>query len=149
MPPRMSCAMTIEPVRQRTKTATRRHPDTWQTLKPGDRLVLVEKAMGLPKGAKQVVLAEVEIVSNWIETLGELTDAEILAEGFEPGAPLPTLKTRDRSFATNLRLWEGEACARWAAWWAAAHNITTMPAGLSRVECRRIEWRYLDEGGEA
>lgn len=25
--------------------------DTWRDLKPGDRLVLIEKGMGLPKGA--------------------------------------------------------------------------------------------------
>ena len=55
--------MTIGAVRDRTKDVTRRHEDTWTTLKPGDRLTLIEKGMGLPPGAKQVVLAEVEIAS--------------------------------------------------------------------------------------
>lgn len=69
---RMSCSMTIDAVRDRTKTVTRRHVDTWTTLKPGDRLTLIEKGMGLPKDAKQVVLAEVEIVDVRVEFLREL-----------------------------------------------------------------------------
>lgn len=51
MPRRMSCSMTVDAVRDRSKTVTRRHVDTWRDLKPGDRLVLIEKGMGLPKGA--------------------------------------------------------------------------------------------------
>ncbi len=144
---RMSCSMTIEGVRSRRKTVTRRHVDTWQALKPGDRLTLIEKGMGLPKGARQVVLAEVEIVSARVENLlGGLTPTEVAKEGFEAWSP-----------------WE------FAVFWAAAHryrpllkaeNIKQSPSpwvpprpwrldaicrALAEVECRRIEWRYLDE----
>ena len=48
MPRRMSCSMTVPAVRDRTKTVTRRHVDTWRDLAPGDRVVLIEKGMGLP-----------------------------------------------------------------------------------------------------
>lgn len=38
MPRRMSCSMTIDAVRTRTKTVTRRHVDTWTRLAvPADR----------------------------------------------------------------------------------------------------------------
>lgn len=115
---RMSCALTIDAVRNRTKTVTRRDWLTWRTLKPGDRLTLVEKAMGLPKGARQVVLAEVEIVDVRLEPLTDITEDEITAEGFNPHLTPPTI---------------------WAAWWAAEHGHRT-PFG---VTVRRIEWRYL------
>lgn len=97
MPRRMSCSLTIDAVRERRKTVTRRHVDTWQTLKAGDRLTLIEKGMGLPAGSKQVVLAEVEVIDVSIE----------------PVIGYPTARMSWR-----------EVCA---------------------VQCRRIEWRYLDE----
>ena len=62
LPRRMSVSLTIDQVRNRTKTVTRRRVDTWRDLKAGDRLVLIEKGMGLAKGAKQVVVAEVEVI---------------------------------------------------------------------------------------
>ncbi len=119
---RMSCSMTVLAVRSRIKTVTRRHVDTWRTLKAGDRLTLVEKAMGLPRGAKQVVLAEVEIVDVRVERLlAGVTPAEIAAEGFDP---------------------HGMAPSEWCAWWMRGHGLVNDDADL--VECRRIEWRYLD-----
>ena len=81
MPRRMSCSMTIDAVRDRSKTVTRRHVNTWTTLTPGDRLVLIEKGMGLPKGATQVILAEVEIVSVRVESILKVDQAEVEREG--------------------------------------------------------------------
>lgn len=118
MPRRMSCALTMEAVRARTKTVTRRHPDTWKTLKVGDRLTLVEKAMGLPKGARQIILAEVEIIDVNTERLSALTAPEISAEGFDH------------------HLWTVKA---WADWWKLEHGFR--PDEDPHV--RRIEWRYL------
>ena len=120
---RMSCSMTIEAVRDQTKTVTRRHPDTWKNLRPGDRLTLIEKGMGLAKGEKQVVLAEVLIVYIRIEPITLMTSdirygrQEVALEGFPGHDP--------------------EA---WVAWWCQSHGvrITDLPAN-----CRRIEWRYL------
>lgn len=137
---RMSCAMTIDAVRDRTKTVTRRHVDTWKTLQPDDRLTLIEKGMGLPKGAKQVVICEVEVVDVRVEPISLMSSdvrygrQEIALEGFDPDE------------------WTPE---EWATWWAGSHGYSIPihrntwtpvdPADLRRVECRRIEWRYLDE----
>lgn len=136
---RMSCSMTVEAVRDRTKTVTRRDALTWRHLKPGDRLTLVEKAMGLPKGAKQVVLAEVEIIDVRVEPITLLSSdvrygrQELAAEGFEGADPV-----------------------EWVAWWLRSHGYSwalhadgALMAGESkRVLCRRIEWRYLDNARE-
>lgn len=113
---RMSCSMTIDSVRDRTKTVTRRHPDTWTTLQPGDRLTLIEKGMGLPKGAKQVVLAEVEIVDVRVERLAQIINEPngTAREGLGHMSP-----------------------AEFIAFWRAGHRMATA--------CRRIEWRYLQE----
>lgn len=113
MPKRMSCSMTIDAVRDRTKEVTRRHPDTWAHLSPGDRLTLIEKGMGLPKGAKQVVLAEVEVVDVRLEPIEDVLR--------EPGATaaegLPDLSP-----------------AEFIEFWRQGHGGATT--------CRRIEWRY-------
>lgn len=126
----MSVSMTLDAVRSRTKTVTRRHVDTWQTLQPGDRLTLIEKGMGLPKGAKQVVVCEVEVVNVRVEHLAMVTAAEVVAEG----------------------LWaEGVAAvgdepykvANWfCLFWLRGHGYK--PTDTS-AQCRRIEWRYLDD----
>lgn len=122
---RMSCAMTIDAVRARTKTVTRRHVDTWQTLKPGDRLTLIEKGMGLPKGAQQVVLAEVEVVDVRVEPITALfvEPDGVEREGIDDMSP-----------------------NRFAFWWADSHGYRGLTAldQLRAIPCRRIEWRYLD-----
>lgn len=127
---RMSVSMTLDAVRNRTKTVTRRHVDTWRDLAAGDRLTLIEKGMGLPKGARQVVVAEVEVVDVRIEPLGLVDEAEVAAEGFA-----------------------GDVPGLWRCWWATGHGYS-LPAGMDdpaevlewvdAIECRRIEWRYLD-----
>lgn len=136
----MSCALTIDAVRNRTKTVTRRDPATWTTLKPGDRLTLIEKGMGLKKGEKQIIVAEVEIVGVRIEPLECLTQIEIVAEG------------------VNQHM----DPVKWASWWAKSHgwkgvglgagwdsfrvhgvNARAKGSALGEIPCRRIEWRYL------
>ena len=118
----MSCALTIDAVRARTKTVTRRHVDTWRDLKPGDRLTLIEKGMGLPKGAKQVVLAEVEIIDVRVEPLYRIAYemAGTASEG------LPTMTS-----------------AGFCSFWLDGHRYHW--PSTAETECRRIEWRYLDE----
>lgn len=122
---RMSCSMTVPAVQARAKTVTRRHVDTWKNLKVGDRLTLIEKGMGLPKGARQVVLAEVEIVDVRVETLREVDFDECAKEG------LPSMTPREfRSF------------------WAQGHGYGAAHASLIQdIPCRRIEWRYLEVRG--
>jgi hypothetical protein len=118
---RMSCSMTIDAVRSQTKTVTRRHVDTWKNLTVGDRLTLIEKGMGLPKGASQVVICEVEIVNVRVERLGRITADDVVREGL--------------SEMTELEFME---------FWAKGHGYGSPSYTVLRsIPCRRIEWRYL------
>lgn len=121
---RMSCSMTVDAVKARTKTVTRRHVDTWTALKPGDRLTLIEKGMGLAKGERQVVLAEVEIVDVRVEPLAAILDE--WPHGTEREG-LPDMG--------------GEEFIRF---WKIGHGYPKAPAFGFVVPCRRIEWRYID-----
>lgn len=126
---RMSVSMTLDAVRARQKTVTRRHVDTWKNLIPGDRLTLIEKGMGLPKGAKQVVVCEVEIVDVRIEALSEVTRDEVVREGLIDAVPV------DRAPGPWFR-----------EFWARGHGYAdriNRYDDLIDIPCRRIEWRYL------
>ena len=88
----ISFSKTTQQVRDRQKTVTRR-AGTWKNLKPGDRLMAVEKGMGLKPGEKVVRLGVIEIVSNTPEPLQEMIDdpvygaVECVREGFRPPHP--------------------------------------------------------------
>lgn len=118
---RMSCAMTVDQVRNRTKTETRRHVDTWAYLNAGDRLTLVEKAMGLPKGSTHVVLAQVEVISVDVEPLDAITSSSCASEGFPAMTP-----------------------AEFVAFWLSGHGYPPDARALVRV----IRWQYLDDTEE-
>lgn len=128
----MSCSLTTDAVKSRTKTVTRRHVDTWQNLEAGDGLTLIEKGMGLPKGAKQVVLAEAEVVDVRVEPIGLVVDdvrygrQEVALEGLAHMTP-----------------------DEFVAFWCQSHGVPTPDAawrlGLDRPLCRRIEWRYIKQ----
>ena len=115
---RMSCSLTTDAVRERRKTVTRRHIDTWKLLEPGDHLTLIEQGMGLPKGSKQVILAEVEIVTVDPVWLIDITPDEVAREGLSPMTPLEFI-----------------------VMWLKSHGYRN--ADAYEVPCRRIEWRYL------
>jgi hypothetical protein len=126
----MSCSLTVEQVLDRTKTVTRRHVDTWRTLAAGDRLVLIEKGMGLKKGEKQRVLAEVEVVDVRVEPLAMVDDAEVKREGL---------------WAQAWPKWipKGHDPAKWfCSFWLRSHGYAS-DADPATVKVRRIEWRYL------
>lgn len=121
---RMSCSLTVAQVRDRSKTETRRVTWTWVGLKPGDRLTLIEKGMGLKKGEHQVVLGEVEIVANDRVLLRDITQRQVVAEGFPHMTP-----------------------SEFVAFWIDAHRSQLGMTGhyvSFDVYCRRIEWRYLE-----
>ena len=147
MPRRMSCSMTVDAVRDRTKTVTRRHVDTWLHLRPGDRLTLIEKGMGLAKGEKQVVLADVEIATVNVETLRQVNSIDVHREGLWERANLESVGWVDYYDVDDLPVvW-------FRAFWAAGHiggTIEDWAIGernplLLGVRCRRIEWRYLED----
>lgn len=85
MPRNMSFAMTIEPVKRKTKTVTRRFG--WWFLKPGDIVRGVEKAMGLKKGEKIKALCMIRIVSTHPEPLNAITPDDVAKEGFPGWTP--------------------------------------------------------------
>lgn len=118
----MSCWLTRDAVRARTKTVTRRHVDSWAFLKVGDILNLVEKGQGIPKGGKVVRLARVEIVDVRIEPLYDIDDEDVRREGVDD-------------------MDAGEFCA----WWLDEHNVPAFDSQTDamRYLVRRIEWRYL------
>ncbi len=81
----MSFAMTTEQFRQRTKTVTRRFG--WRFLRPGDEVRGVEKAMGLKKGEKIQALGMIRILSTREEPLNEITQDDVIREGFPGWTP--------------------------------------------------------------
>jgi len=85
MPRNMSFAMTTEQVRAKTKTVTRRFG--WWFLMPGDVVCAVEKAMGLKRGEKIERLALIRIVSTRAEALSEITQEDVIKEGFPDWSP--------------------------------------------------------------
>ena len=85
MPRNMSFAMTTEQVKNRTKNVTRRFG--WWFLKEGDVLWAVEKSMGLPKGGRVNRLAKIQVVSVLKEPLNEITQQDVIKEGFPSWTP--------------------------------------------------------------
>jgi hypothetical protein len=110
----MSVSLTEGQVRDRAKTVTRR--TGWLMLKPGDRLTLVRKAMGLRKGETVIRVAEVEVISVRRERLNAITAEDVAAEGFRTWIP-----------------------AEFIMFFCGTHKGCT-----PETEVTRIEWRYLD-----
>ena len=59
---RMSFALTTKQFLDGSKDVTRRLG--WASLKTGDRVIAIEKGMGLKRGEKQKVIGVIEIISN-------------------------------------------------------------------------------------
>ena len=84
---RMSFALTTEAIVVRRKTVTRRPAHTWRTLKVGDRIVAVDKCMGLKPGQQARVLGVLRIVDVRVERLTDITQGECALEGFPEKSP--------------------------------------------------------------
>jgi hypothetical protein len=80
MPRNMSFLLTIEQVKNKTKTVTRRLG--WWFLKPGDILNAVEKCQGLKKGEKIKKICKIVVISTNPERLWDINQSELVAEGF-------------------------------------------------------------------
>jgi len=90
----ISFSMTTAQFIDGSKDVTRRFG--WWFLKSGDRLMAVEKAMGLKKGEKIVRLGEIEVISVRREPLSEMSRdleyglEELRREGYPFGCTSPT-----------------------------------------------------------
>ena len=81
----ISFALTINQYRAQTKTVTRR--DAWRSLKPGDKFMGVEKAMGLQRGEKIVKIEPSIVLSLREEPLRAITQLDVTKEGFPAWTP--------------------------------------------------------------
>ena len=79
---RISFGLTLAQFIDGSKTVTRRLG--WADLKAGDRLLAVDRVMGIRKGEKATVLGEIEVVDVRRERLDAITDDDVVREGF-PG----------------------------------------------------------------
>ena len=122
MPRLMSVAMTLDAVRDRTKTVTRRR-NWWENkygrriLREGDRLTLCEKSQGRKSGEPIVRVAEVEVVDVRRERLDAITADEVAREGFPDWTP-------------------GEFIA---------HFFVKAQGIQPDAEVTRIEWKYVED----
>lgn len=81
----MSFAMTIKQMHMGTKDVTRRFG--WWSLKPGDQVMAVEKAMGLKKGEKVNKIYPIKIISIRAEPLNAISKEDVIREGFPDWTP--------------------------------------------------------------
>lgn len=81
MPRNMSFSATLEAVRTRRKTVTRRQG--WDHLKPGDELWAVEKAMGLKKGEKIKRICLIRVVHVDRLPIDLIDQEDVYREGFD------------------------------------------------------------------
>jgi hypothetical protein len=125
----MSFALTIEQVRNKTKTVTRR--TGWATLKPGTLLQPVLKGMGLKKGEKaEKIGGPIRVVSVRREPLMMMDQADCAREGF----PEMTVAGFMSMFCASHRVveWDG---------WPSLRNRSR--SCEPRDEVTRIEFEYL------
>lgn len=84
MPRNISFCLTKKQIRDKSKTVTRRLG--WLFLKPGDILKACEQCQGIKKG-ELVVLCLIEVVNVSRERLGDITQDEVIKEGFPEMTP--------------------------------------------------------------
>ena len=117
MPRNMSFAMTVEQVRDQSKTVTRRQ--SWDSLKPGTLLQPVVKGMGLKKGEKvEKIGGLIRVYSIQKDRIADISRDDVIREGF-PGI-------------SNLEFIE---------MYCQANKVK--PSDV----CNRIEFEYVNEGG--
>lgn len=80
MPRNMSFMLTVEQVRNQTKTVTRRQG--WWFLKKGDILNAVEKGMGLKKGEKVEKICQIRVIDVRRSVIGYISGPDVKREGF-------------------------------------------------------------------
>jgi len=104
----MSFSLTTPQFLDGSKDVTRRFG--WWFLKPGDRVMAVEKAMGLKKGEKIKHLGEIEIVSATKEPINAMSTNldygfdELKREGYPFGIEWPSIfvETMCQKFGVDI-----------------------------------------------
>jgi hypothetical protein len=115
VPVPMSVAWSVDAVKNRRKTVTRRRIDKWGELQPGDRLTLTDG---------QTPLAKVEVAGSRVEPITLLTSdirygrQEVALEGMGHMTP-----------------------EEFVEFWLRSYGFATWSA--SKVWCRRVERHYL------
>lgn len=84
---RMSFFLTKAQILDGSKTVTRRNVNTWTTIRPGDRILAIEKGQGLRAGEGHHVLALLEVVDVRLELLTDITAEDCAREGFPEMTP--------------------------------------------------------------
>lgn len=112
----MSFAMTIEQMRNQTKTVTRRH--TIRKLKAGDLILAVEKLRGVRREDRKSI-AVIQVVSVRREKLEAVTQDECRREGFPDKTPMEFIQLYIKGNSISPRL------------------------PLTEIECTRIEFKFL------
>ena len=137
---RMSFSMTPTQIVDGSKTVTRRHADTWRTIRAGDLIVPIRKGQGLKRGERQEPLIDGRLIvtSVRLEPLASVDADEMRDEGFDPDA-----------WADPVTAERGPL--GWVRWWAHGHGHGRGPTGELELEawlrstmCRRIEFRRAD-----
>lgn len=82
---RISFALSEHAFLTNIKDVTRRLG--WKSLKPGTRLLAVDKSMGLKPGERARIFGVIEVVSVQRERLNAITKAEVRREGYPDGTP--------------------------------------------------------------
>lgn len=108
----ISFALTTDAFLEGQKTVTRRLG--WKGLRAGERLMAVEKAMGLRRGERVRRLGEIEVLSVRRERLDAINEEDVRREGF-PG------------------MRAGTFVQRYCAWHACARGVL-----VTRIEFRRV-----------
>ena len=85
-----------------SKDVTRRMG--WKNLKPGDRLMAVEKGQGIKKGELKR-LGPIEVVSSRRERLYEITKEETIREGFPKMSPFEFVDMFKEHMKCNADAW--------------------------------------------
>lgn len=91
MPRKISFSLTTPQFLAGTKDVTRRLG--WEKAKPGDLMDAVEKAMGLKKGERMVILGRIRLIDVRFEPLGQMIadrvygKREVVREGFPNMSP--------------------------------------------------------------
>lgn len=102
MPRNMSFQLTIEQVKNRTKTVTRRLG--WTFLRPSDELNAVNRTMGFKQGERPIQLARIRVKDVRRERLNAITQEEVWREGFDftPSEFVEFFCRERRIFPTDL-----------------------------------------------